>query len=114
MKNTRLYLKIKVKSFHKYYLNRFIVLVEENIKANMLNLNSHVFLPNQIERFTVLTSPHVDKKAREQFERRIYKSILLIDVTDYEKNWMLFKLIRLFSILSIGVSFKIVYEKKTS
>nr|MCH9746320.1 30S ribosomal protein S10 [Pseudomonadota bacterium] len=35
-------------------------------------------LPTKKERFTVLTSPHVNKKARDQYELRTY--IRLMDV----------------------------------
>jgi len=39
-------------------------------------------LPTRIERYTVLRSPHVDKKSREQFEMRTHKpSIDLYDPT---------------------------------
>lgn len=39
-------------------------------------------LPTRIEKFTVLRSPHVDKKSREQFERRTHKRLLdIIDST---------------------------------
>ena len=37
-------------------------------------------LPNRIERFTVLRSPHVDKKSREQFELQTHKR--LVDILD--------------------------------
>lgn len=37
-------------------------------------------LPTRIERYTVLRSPHVDKKSREQFEIRTHKR--LIDITE--------------------------------
>jgi small subunit ribosomal protein S10 len=37
-------------------------------------------LPTRIEKFTVLRSPHVNKKAREQFERRTHKRLL--DIVD--------------------------------
>jgi small subunit ribosomal protein S10 len=33
-------------------------------------------LPTRIERFTVLRSPHIDKKSREQFEIRTHKRVL--------------------------------------
>ncbi|MEW5766089.1 MAG: 30S ribosomal protein S10 [bacterium] len=33
-------------------------------------------LPTKISRYTVLRSPHVDKKSREQFEMRIHKRVL--------------------------------------
>jgi len=35
-------------------------------------------LPTRIERFTVLSSPHVDKKAREQYEIRTHKRLIYI------------------------------------
>ena len=37
-------------------------------------------LPTRIERYTVLRSPHIDKKSREQFEMRTHKR--LIDIID--------------------------------
>jgi small subunit ribosomal protein S10 len=37
-------------------------------------------LPTRINKFTVLRSPHVNKKAREQFEMRTHKR--LIDILD--------------------------------
>jgi small subunit ribosomal protein S10 len=35
-------------------------------------------LPTRISRYTVLRSPHVDKKSREQFEVRTHKRLLYI------------------------------------
>ncbi|MBI5243135.1 MAG: 30S ribosomal protein S10 [Elusimicrobia bacterium] len=35
-----------------------------------------VLLPTQIRKYTVLRSPHVDKKSREQFEMRIHKRLI--------------------------------------
>ena len=37
-------------------------------------------LPTRIERYTVLRSPHIDKKSREQFEIRTHKR--LMDILD--------------------------------
>ena len=37
-------------------------------------------LPNKIEKYTVLRSPHIDKKSREQFEMRTHKRLL--DIVD--------------------------------
>ena len=39
-------------------------------------------LPTRIEKFTVLRSPHIDKKSREQFEIRTHKRLMdIIDPT---------------------------------
>jgi small subunit ribosomal protein S10 len=34
--------------------------------------------PTRIERYTVLRSPHIDKKSREQFEIRTHKRLVYI------------------------------------
>jgi small subunit ribosomal protein S10 len=39
-------------------------------------------LPTRIERYTVLSSPHVDKKARQQFEIRTHKRLIDIMIVD--------------------------------
>jgi small subunit ribosomal protein S10 len=36
-------------------------------------------LPTRIERYTVLRSPHIDKKSREQFEIRTHKRLIYIN-----------------------------------
>jgi small subunit ribosomal protein S10 len=41
-------------------------------------------LPTKIERYTVLRSPHVNKKSREQFEMRTHKR--LIDILDTNED----------------------------
>jgi small subunit ribosomal protein S10 len=33
-------------------------------------------LPTRIERYTVLRSPHINKKSREQFEMRTHKRLI--------------------------------------
>ena len=38
-------------------------------------------MPTRIERYTVLRSPHIDKKSREQFEMRTHKRV--IDIFEY-------------------------------
>ena len=43
-------------------------------------MSGPVPLPTRIERFTVLRSPHIDKKSREQFEIRTHKRLL--DILD--------------------------------
>lgn len=49
-------------------------------KRTGASVRGPVPLPNRIERFTVLRSPHIDKKSREQFEMRTHKR--LVDIMD--------------------------------
>ncbi len=50
------------------------------VKKTGGKLSGPVPLPVRRQRFTVLRSPHVDKKSREQFEIRVHKRLLEITV----------------------------------
>ncbi len=52
----------------------------ETAKITGAKVSGPVPLPTRIERYTVLRSPHVDKKSREQFEIRTHKR--LIDIVE--------------------------------
>ena len=63
------------------FLSESIVLAfgsKTSIKRLWIRISncSRAFLWTKVERFTVLRSPHVDKKSREQFEIRTYKRLL--------------------------------------
>ena len=49
-------------------------------KRTGASVRGPVPLPNKTERFTVLRSPHIDKKSREQFELKTHKR--LVDILD--------------------------------
>ena len=54
-------------------------IVQTVVKAGS-KVSGPVPLPTRINKYTVLKSPHVNKKSREQFEMRTYKR--LIDILD--------------------------------
>jgi small subunit ribosomal protein S10 len=54
--------------------------IVETVKRTGAQISGPVPLPTRINRYTVLRSPHVDKKSREQFEIRNHKR--LIDIVD--------------------------------
>lgn len=58
------------------YSTNEIVMVAKRTGAKV---HGPVPLPNKIERFTVLRSPHIDKKSREQFELQTHKRLIDID-----------------------------------
>jgi small subunit ribosomal protein S10 len=113
MKKLELIIILKLKSFHSFYLNKYLSLLWKKFKKEIPNLEHQIFLPKQIERFTVLRSPHVDKKARDQFERRVYSRILYWKIPfsgDLRQVSLLFlKIFQSFSSLVIGIEFKVSY-----
>jgi ribosomal protein S10 len=57
--------------------------------ANLFFPISDAKIPTQITRFTLLSSPHVNKTAREQFERRVHKRCITAPTTSYhELQWL--------------------------
>jgi small subunit ribosomal protein S10 len=55
--------------------------IVEHAKRTNARVCGPIPLPTRIERYTVLRSPHIDKKSREQFEMRTHKRI--IDIYDF-------------------------------
>ena len=66
------------------YDNKILDLSTEEIvntaKRTGAQVKGPIPLPTRIERYTVLRSPHIDKKSREQFESRTHKR--LIDIIE--------------------------------
>lgn len=109
---------LKIKSFHPYYINVFVSrLTTEVKKIGNINLEQ-TFLPKKYERFTLLKSPHVDKKAREQFERVTHKRLISLSIIETGlKNNQVEKLDEIFKIsqtLAIGVEVELQFSAKTN
>ena len=68
--------QLRLKAFHKFYLNRYVFLLSERFRELGLPPPSQVFLPRRTELYTVLRSPHVDKKHRDQFIRITHKRLI--------------------------------------
>ena len=72
-------IRIRLKAFDHRILDQSTREIVETAKRTGAEVAGPIPLPTTINRRTVLRSPHVDKKSREQFEIRIHKR--LIDIT---------------------------------
>ena len=73
-------IRIRLKAFDHRLLDQSVDEIVETAKRTGATVVGPVPLPTKVERYTVLRSPHVDKKSREQFEIRIHKRLL--DIVD--------------------------------
>ncbi len=73
-------IRIRMKAYDHKLLDRSASDVIETAKRTGARVFGPVPLPTRIHRVTVLRSPHVDKKSREQFEIRTHKRLL--DIVD--------------------------------
>lgn len=69
-------IRIILKSYDQRLLDDAVKTIIEIVKRTGAMFSGPVFLPTKIRRYTVLRSPHVDKKSREQFELRIHKRVI--------------------------------------
>lgn len=69
-------IRIKLSAYDHRLLDRSLVEIVETVTRTGARVVGPVPLPTKIEKFTVLRSPHVDKKSREQFEIRTHKRLL--------------------------------------
>jgi len=73
-------IRIKLRAYDNKVLDQSTEEIVNTVKRTGANIKGPIPLPTKIERYTVLRSPHIDKKSREQFETRTHKR--LIDIIE--------------------------------
>jgi small subunit ribosomal protein S10 len=73
-------IRIRLKAYDHKLLDRSAGEIVKAARHTHVDVRGPFPLPTTISRWTVLRGPHVDKKSREQFERRTHHR--LIDIVD--------------------------------
>ena len=73
-------IRIRLKAYDARVLDQSTGEIVETAKRTGARLAGPIPLPTEINKWTVLRSPHVDKKSREQFELKTHKR--MIDILD--------------------------------
>jgi small subunit ribosomal protein S10 len=73
-------IRIRMEAYDHRVLDQSVADIIETAKRTGARVSGPIPLPTRMERYTVLRSPHVDKKSREQFEMRTHKR--LIDIIE--------------------------------
>ena len=69
-------IRIRLKGYDYKLLDESASKIVETVKRSGARVSGPIPLPTSINKFTVLRSPHVDKKSREQFEIRTHKRLI--------------------------------------
>ena len=76
-------IRIRLKAFDYRLIDQSAREIVETAKRTGAQVKGPIPLPTKKERFTVLTSPHVNKDARDQYEIRTHKRLMdIVDPTD--------------------------------
>jgi len=69
-------IRIRLKAFDHRMVDQSAHEIVETVKRTGARVAGPIPLPTRVERFTVLRSPHSDKKSQETFEQRTHKRLL--------------------------------------
>lgn len=69
-------IRIKLKAYDHRILDRSATEIVESARRTGADVAGPIPLPTKREVYTVLRSPHVDKKSREQFQLKTHKRLL--------------------------------------
>ena len=76
-------IRIRLKAFDYKLIDQSAQEIVDTAKRTGAVVKGPVPLPTRIERFDLLSSPHVNKKARDQFEIRTHQRLMdILDPTD--------------------------------
>lgn len=71
-------IRIRLTAFDHYLIDQATTEIVDTVKRTGARIAGPIPLPTRISRYTVLRSPHVDKKSREQFEVRTHKRLIYL------------------------------------
>ncbi len=69
-------IRIRMEAYDHSVLDQSAAEIVDTAKRTNSEVHGPIPLPTRIERYTVLSSPHVDKKARQQYEIRTHKRVI--------------------------------------
>ncbi len=69
-------IRIRMEAYDHRALDASALEIVDQAKRTSARVRGPIPLPTRIERYTVLRSPHIDKKSREQFEMRTHKRVI--------------------------------------
>ena len=76
-------IRIRLKAFDHRLIDQSAKEIVETAKRTGAHVKGPIPLPTKKEHYTVLTSPHVNKDARDQYELRTHKRLMdIVDPTD--------------------------------
>ena len=73
---TKEIIRIRMEAYDHAILDQSAMDIVDTAKRTGSVVHGPIPLPTRIERYTVLSGPHVDKKARQQFEIRTHKRLI--------------------------------------
>jgi len=103
--------RVYIKSFDYYLSNKIFFTLKKFLIINKIRYKGPIYIPNKIEKFNILRSPHVNKDSRDQLQIITHKRF--IDIYNISLNYFL-KIEKIFIYYNYDFYFKILkfFNKK--
>lgn len=69
-------IRVRLRGFDTELVDQSAKAIVETVQKSVAGVSGPIPLPTRINKYTVLRSPHVNKKSREQFEMRTHKRLI--------------------------------------
>lgn len=69
-------IRVRLRGFDTELVDQSAKSIVDTVQKSGAQVSGPIPLPTRINKYTVLRSPHVNKKAREQFEMRTHKRLI--------------------------------------
>ena len=77
-------IRVRLRAFDVELIDQSAKAIVQTVQKAGAKVSGPIPLPTRINKVTVLRSPHVNKKSREQFERRTHKRLIVLKETSKE------------------------------
>ena len=73
------HIHLKLKSFDPYYINQVQTYIYSILEFFSISEIQEIAMPTRVKKFTVIRSPHIDKRSREQFQLKKFKKLIVVN-----------------------------------
>ena len=112
-----MFILIQIFSKNSNSISNFLKFLYKLKTNKILNLNFTVIQSSQFrkfKKFSVLKSPHVNKKAQEQFEYNVFNKQLKIYVSQLSKFLIIWKTVKSTLFTDVNLTFKFIANQNSS
>ena len=102
-------LELKFKSFDPYFIQLNSQFVNSLVYFLKFKNCGQISLPTKIKKITVLRSPHIDKKSREQFQLKKYKHSMIITAVNFQDVLIFFEILKNAQLIGIELEINIKF-----
>ena len=103
-------IQLKIKSFDPNYLNKCVSLIKNIVNTLEIKEYSEVFLPNKFRKLTVIRSPHIDKKSREQFQSVTHQRSINLVIDNYKVGKLFLNMCKELHVIGVQMKISLFYN----